>query len=358
MFACGAAPEQTPDAGAKQPASYYVSNGNALQPLTGDPAATNYSVWQVWLFSRSVPRSVRGLKYVRWGVLEATSARAVIEQLETYQDFERAYKSFFGPDSWGPFTFSYSAGPIAIADASGQPAASDLLESHIDSLNQQLGAVANELRPSLVNGSRSDAPSAIQADLQDVRNSMEDVARFYDKLSKLPAQRGYLAAELAILTPGANRAIRAAPQVIASLPSVKLPRDSSWMSYSESGGKEGTIAVRVTEVGSSAWVQQAWSGGDGSMTGTNVITIVPFQDIGPVNVRISPVGARWTVSIESASSNGFPQTIKSPLRTTAARTYPEVDANSNAHSVYLEFTDPQQAQDAYAYFLFHKQRGN
>jgi hypothetical protein len=46
------------------------------------------------------------------------------------------------------------------------------------------------------------------------------------------------------------------------------------------GGTEGTIQIEVMEIGYRVLVNQTWSGGDGSMTGTNVITTIPFKNIG------------------------------------------------------------------------------
>jgi hypothetical protein len=340
--------------------SYYVWNGNALQVVNGDPAGANYAEWQVWLYPKSVrvSGSGSGLAYTRWGAMQGPSARAVIKQLAAYQQFERAYKNFFGANTWGRFTFSYPVGPIAVAE---QGPRDDPYSLHrkIALLNQRLESVVPELRSSLVNGDGNEAPALVQQYLEQVRNSMWDVARFYDKLSRLPTEGNYLSQELARLTPGVNQAESAIPKVTAILPTVKLPTSKDWMTQTEFAGKDGTINVTVTEMGSSAWVQQSWTGGDGSMAGTKIITIVPYQDIGTLDIWMPHLGndQRWTLHIQPANRNGFPQSVTSPERVTSKRTYPAVNLKTSGESVYLEFSNTREAQEAYAFFLYHKERG-
>jgi len=337
--------------------SYYVRNGDALQVVNGDPARENCAEWQVWLFPTSVrgSRSRVGLAYARWGVIEGASAKAVTEQLETSEEFERAYTNFFGANAWGRFTFAHPVGPIAVM---GQGQKNDLLQSEIDLLNQQLESVVAELHRSLVNGERNQAP-LVQPYFEQVRKSMQDVARFYDKRSRLPAERTYLSQVLAIVAPGVNQAENALPKVTAILPTVKLPASTNWMIHTESGGSDGTINVAVKEIDSSAWVQQSWTGGDGSMTGTKVISIVPYQDIGPLDIWMRHWGKdpRWTLCIHPANSKRFLQSLTSPERHTAKRTYPAVDVKTTEGALYLEFSNASDAQDAYAFFLYQKQRG-
>jgi hypothetical protein len=334
-----------------------VRNGDALQIVNGDPARENCAEWQVWLFPKSVQtsRSDVGLAYARWGVIEGPSAKAVTEQLETSQEFEREYRSFFGANAWGGFGFAYSVGPIAVMER-GQT--NDLLQSKIDLLNRQLESVVSKLHRSLVNGERNQAP-LVQQYFEQVRKSMQDVARFYDKLSRLPRERTYLNQVLAILAPGVNQAEDALPKVTAILPTVKLPVSKDWMIHNETGGSDGTINVTVKEIDSSSWVQQSWTGGDGSMTGTKVITIVPYQDIGSLDISIRHWGnnPRWTLCIHPVNSKRFLQSVTSPERHTAKRTYPAVDLRTTEGSIYLDFSNPSDAQDAYAFFLHHKERG-
>jgi hypothetical protein len=361
-FQCRAALGQTASSlGAEQQTSrpsYYVCKGDVLQPVDGDPAHADYGKWEVWLFSQRMRVSPfrSGLAYVRWGVIQGSSARAVTEQNAAYEQFERAYTRFFG--AWGRFTFSFPVGPIAVPEPVGGEDPYGL-HSKIDLLNYQLGSVVVELRPSLVNADHSEATASVQPYFEQVRNSMQDVARFYDKLSRLPAERNYLGQELALLTPGVNQAEGVVPRVRAILPSVRLPVSKDWMTHTEAAGREGTVNVTITEMGSSAWVRQNWTGGDGSMSGTKIITIIPYQDIGDLNIRMLDWGneQRWSLCIRPANPNRFSQSIKSPERTTAKRTYPAVDTNTSEEFLFLDFSNSREAQDAYAYFLYHKQRG-
>jgi hypothetical protein len=354
---------QTPDSsGAPQQGSYsyYVWNGHTVQAVSGDPAGANYAEWQVWLYTKSmhVSGSASGLAYARWGAMQGPSAKAVTTQLAAYQQFERVYTNFFGANTWGQFTFSYPVGPVAVAEQ-GQRDDPYSLHWKIDLLNQRLESVVPELRSSLANSESKETRALVQQYFEQVRNSMQNVARFYDKLSRLPAEGNYLNQELARLTPGVNQAESAIPKVTAILPTVKLPASKDWMTQTEFAGRDGTIHVRVTEIGSSAWVEQSWTGGDGSMAGTKIITIVPYQDIGALDIWMPHLGKdqRWTLHIQPANRNGFRQSVTSPERVTSKRTYPSVDLKTNGESVYLEFSNTRDAQEAYAFFLYHKERG-
>ena len=60
-----------------------------------------------------------------------------------------------------------------------------------------------------------------------------------------------------------------------------------------------------------------------ALTGTVIVTIVPFDDIGRIYVH-RPVGigdGAWTVVVESAHGS-FPETLNSPLRQRAMRVSP------------------------------------
>ena len=95
------------------------------------------------------------------------------------------------------------------------------------------------------------------------------------------------------------------------------------------------------------------------MAGTVIVTIVPYQDIGSLDVWVAPWSRNrgWTVRIGSATRNGFPQSMSSPERKVATRTYAAVDLKITERYIYLEFPNPSDAQDAYTFFLYHKQRG-
>ena len=148
------------------------------------------------------------------------------------------------------------------------------------------------------------------------------------------------------------------PTITATLPSVKLPTSNAWMSHTEAAGSDGTIRVEVTQVGSAVSVRHTWSGGDGGMTGTVIVTIVPFDDIGRIYVH-RPVGigdGAWTVVVESAHGS-FPETLNSPLRQRAMRVSPRPYDHYYKFRLF-GFADPADARDAYAYFLHHQQLGH
>jgi hypothetical protein len=85
------------------------------------------------------------------------------------------------------------------------------------------------------------------------------------------------------------------------------------------------VQVEVKETASGVSVQQTWIGGDGSMTGTVIITTIPYADIAKIDFE-PPMGkgdGTWTLRVQSAG-NPFLQTIDSPERKTARRTFPAV----------------------------------
>lgn len=148
------------------------------------------------------------------------------------------------------------------------------------------------------------------------------------------------------------------PEITAVLPSVKLPTSKAWMSHPERAGSDGTVKVDVTETGSGVSVQKIWTGGDGSMTGTVIITTIPYAAIGKIDFE-PPTGEgdeTWEVRVQSASTP-FPQTVDSPERKTARGTFPAVHDATTENSTYFVFRNSREAQDAYAYFLYHKQLG-
>lgn len=358
---CWPALSQTQLRSAPQPgtpsSSYYVSNGEALELVSGDPSLASYSQWQAWLYPHhiQVSRSGTGLASVRWGLIQGASAKEVMEQLASYQRFEEAYADLFGDDTWGSSTFSYAVGPIAIAK---QLDAANPYASRVDVLNRALQTLVADLYPSLRNAGRDDRSRSLRPYFDEIRNSMQYIARLSSKVMRLPDQQNYLAEELAAITPRVMQAKSVVPKVIAILPNVKLPVGKDWMAQTENAGKDGSVTKTVTELGASAWVEQSWTGGDGAMDGARVITIVPYQNIGSLSVSFAPFGnqLRWALDIQSAKE-AFPETITGPERITNTAVYPAVDLNDKVNSIFLEFPNPSEAQDAYSFFLYHKERG-
>jgi hypothetical protein len=92
------------------------------------------------------------------------------------------------------------------------------------------------------------------------------------------------------------------------------------------------------------------------MTGTVITRMIPYADIGKIDFESPPRNAdgKWTVRLQSATAP-FPQTVDSPERKTARATLPAVHDRTTESSIYFVFANSGEAQDAYAYFLYHKQ---
>ena len=130
------------------------------------------------------------------------------------------------------------------------------------------------------------------------------------------------------------------------------------MFHTEWAGSEGIVQVAVKEAESGVSVERTWTGGDGSMTGTAVLTMVPYKDIGSVELAAPTRNGdkAWTVRLQSADGS-FAEIWNCPERQTARRVLPAVHFKTTQHFVSLSFNNPAGAQDAYAYFLYHKELG-
>ena len=236
-----------------------------------------------------------------------------MEQLASYQKFERAYTVFFGSGTWGRFTFACSVGPIAVAEPGQQDVKWAAHENR--PVEPTSGIGCGRVAPLAENGEPSQAP--LRATMPRTGAQLySHVARFYDKLSRLPGEHNYLSQVLALLTPRVRQTENVVPKVRAVLPSVKLPVSRDWMTHTERAGRDGTVTVTVTEMGSSAWIQQDWSGGD-YMAGTKFITIVPDQrDWGTLISRPSAwetiSDGPFAYSPLGQTQNRFPQAVTSP----------------------------------------------
>jgi hypothetical protein len=89
------------------------------------------------------------------------------------------------------------------------------------------------------------------------------------------------------------------------------------------------------------------------------VTTIPFDDIGKIELEppLEKGDEMWTVSVQS-SRNLFPETMSSPVRNAPKRVLPAVNLTTARSLVYFTFRNFAEAQDAYAYFLYHKQRGD
>jgi hypothetical protein len=341
---------------------YYVYDGKAIQVVREDPAQAKYTRWQVWLygFPVNIQNHTAGLPYSRWGVIRGWSAEGVVKRLEIYRGFEKAYLSFFGAGSWVWHTFSNSIGPIALT---GQAIPNESLASpfELSDLDYRLDRLVEAVQPSLENNQREgpgSPVSSVREYFEQVANVMVKGSELYSHLARPNPQPRFIDGEMAAIRTAVAQAERNVPKITSVLPSVKLPTSSAWMSHTHRAGSDGVIEETVVETGSGVMIQESWAGGDNRMAGTVVLTLVPFQNISQVEISPPIVrgGDRWSVLVHSDRS-GFQEILSSPERQTSTRTLRAVNYTTTKTLEYLAFSNPGEARDAYAYFLYHKQLG-
>jgi hypothetical protein len=348
-------------ANAQQQQAHYVFNGATLEVADGTHAFAKYGRWQIWLYQGGVriPHYAAGLEYSRWGLMEGGSSESVKEQLRNAQRFEEVYLTFFGAGTWGRYTFSNPLGPIAVM---GEAIENDptALETRyqLDGLRGRVNRLIVSAQPSLENNEGEGPSSPHKEYFDQIRDALQQVSKLYSQLARPHHEAHYISEVIARTDKAVTQAGKILQNITASLPSVKLPVSTTWMFHTEGAGRDGTIHVEVRETGSVASVQQTWTGGDGSMTGTVTVTTIPFDDIGKIELEppLEKGYEMWTVSVQS-SRNLFPETMSSPVRSAPKRVLPSVNLTTTRSLVYFTFRNFAEAQDAYAYFLYHKQRG-
>lgn len=214
------------------------------------------------------------------------------------------------------------------------------------------------VRPSLENNESESLNSTVKEYFDQIRHALEQVIKSYSQLARIQPRLHFIELEMAQTQPAIIKAEKLVPKILSVLPSVKLPADKSWMSQTQKAGSDGTIEVIISEIGSGVSVQQTWTGGDGSMTGTVIVTMIPYNDIGDIEL-VAPVSLAdplWTVRVHEAR-DPFAQKIDSPPRRTIRRAFPAVHVTTTESSVYFVFPNSAEVQDALAYFLYHKQLG-
>jgi hypothetical protein len=351
--------------------AYYVFNGKTLEIANDNPAYAKHTRWQVWFYPKGVriPRHTAGLQYSRWGLMEETSAGRVLKRLKAAQRFEEAYLKFFGPDTWGRYTFLNSLGPIAVAEQSSETRSTkaqfaetqppDLEELYeLRRLDDRLDRLTTTAEPSLENNESEGPSSPVKAYFDQIRDALQRVSKLSSQLARVHPQLQFIKLEIVKVQPEIGQAEKDASKITAVLPSVKLPSSTVWMSQKENAGRDGIKEIAITEIGSGVSVQEKWTGGDGSMSGTIILTAIPYDDIGTIDL-VPPMPAyddTWTVRVHAGRAP-FPQKIDSPQRRTIKATFPAVNYTTAENSVYFVFSNSPDAQDAYAYFLYHKQLG-
>ena len=340
---------------------HYVYDGKIVQITDEELAPAKHKRWEVWLYQEGVriPRYPAGLQYSRWGLIEDDSPENVTMQLQSSQRFEAAYLQFFGADTWGRYAFFNPLGPIAVTDPAleDQPAALEKLYE-LRWLHERVNELIRAATPSLENNQSQSPASSVEGYFDQIKDALQRVSKLHSQLSCGRPQLRFIESGIAQAKMQVQQAEANMPKITEVLPSVKLPTSKAWMSHAERAGSDGTIQVEVTESASGISVHQAWTGGDGSMTGTVIITVIPYADIGEIGFKPPTRSAddRWTVRVQSARTP-FLQTVDSPERKTARRTFPPVHDTTEDRSVYFVFENSREAQEAYAYFLYHAQLG-
>ena len=92
------------------------------------------------------------------------------------------------------------------------------------------------------------------------------------------------------------------------------------------------------------------------MTGTVIVTTIPYNDIRNIDL-VPPVSLADPLLIVRVhqARDPFAQKIDSPPRRTTRAVFPAVHLTTTESSAYFVFHNSAEAQDALAYFLYHKQ---
>jgi hypothetical protein len=350
---------------------YFVFNGKSLEIANDNPAYAKQVRWQVWFYREGVriPRPNAGLQYSRWGLIEDTSAGRILKRLKAAQKFEEGYLKFFGPGTWGRYTFLNSLGPIAVVEQPTETRSNEIqftetqapeLEAlyQLIRLDDRLDRLITTTGPSLENNESEGPSSPVKEYFDQIRDALQRVSKLSGQVARVHPQLPSIKLEIARAQREIEQAEKDAPKITAVLPSVKLPSSKIWMSQTENAGRDGTKEIAITEIASGVSVQERWTGGDGSMAGTSILTTIPYDDIGTIDL-VAPTPTyddTWTVRVH-ANRAPFPQTIDSPQRRTTRGTFPAVNYATAEDSVYFAFPNSSDAQNAYAYFLYHEQLG-
>jgi hypothetical protein len=264
--------------------------------------------------------------------------------------------NFFGSGAWGQNTFLNPLGPIATTTEAAKKQPSE--ESYLGQLNYRIQRVVATVQPSLENNEKNGLALPVKDYFDRIRDSVQQVAEIYSQLVRLQPQLHFIDNQIVRTRTAVEESESNVRKITAVLPNVKLPTNHGWMSHEEWVGSDGIIKIEVTEARSAVLVEQTWTGGDGSMTGTVALTTISYENIG--NVALEPPlrdhDDAWTVRVESAGGS-FPETWSSPERKTAKGVLHAVNYKTTKSVVYLVFTSRAEAHDACAYFRYHQELG-
>src|SRR5712692_2079679 len=128
----------------------------------------------------------------------------------------------------------------------------------------------------------------------------------------------------------------------------KKPSLESSSVLSECAGYASSLSLRLV------WKRCP---GRGSAANAKNASTLPL-DTGNIGFE-PPMGignSTWIVRVEFGQTP-FPQTVNSPQRKIARAILPAVNYTTPERAVHFAFLNSVKAQDAYAYFLYHKQLG-
>ena len=237
-----------------------------------------------------------------------------MQRLRAFQNFEEAYLNFFGPNTWGRYTFANPLGPIAVAGQAIEIQPGVLEKRYqLAELDDRLNGLIALVRPSLENNEGEGLNLPVKEYFDQIRHALEQVIKSYSQLARIQPRLHFIELEIAQTQPAIVKAENLVPKILSVLPSVKLPAEKSWMSQTQKAGSDGTIQVIISEIGSEVSVQQTWTGGDGSMTGTVIVTTIPYNDIGNIDLvpPVSLADSLWIVRVHQAR-DPFAQKFDSP----------------------------------------------
>ena len=203
--------------------AYYVFNGKTLETANDNPAYAKQIRWQVWFYREGVriPRHTAGLQYSRWGLIEETSAGLVLKRLKAAQRFEEAYLKFFGPDTWGKYTFLNSLGPIAVVEQRTETRSTeiqftDTQPPELDALYQllrlddRLDRLITIAAPSLENNESEGPRSSVKEYFDQIRDALRRVGKLSSQLTRVHPQLQLIKLEIAKAQPEIAQAEREA----------------------------------------------------------------------------------------------------------------------------------------------------
>ena len=174
---------------AQQQLPRHIYEGEALHVPEDSHAYAIYVRWQVWLYQSGVriPDHLVNPQYSSWGLMEGGTPESVIKEFRDAQRFEELYLSFFGPGTWGRYTFSNPLGPFVVTGQAIENDTSALeMRSQVDGLRIRVNRLIVSALPSLENN-ESEGPSSPHKEYFDqIRYALQQVSKLSSQLARPP----------------------------------------------------------------------------------------------------------------------------------------------------------------------------